>query len=92
MLDAVIGVHNIASTLGGEKGQNTSKNSDKHRMNYFTQRRIMFWILIWASSCDAIYFQISREWKLGCSTKVTSVCFMQRWAIYYAVARWIVPR
>jgi len=42
MLNGVTGVKNIASTLGGEKGENTSKNSTESSKNYFTRGRIVF--------------------------------------------------
>jgi len=42
MLNAVTEVSVIASALGGEKGQNTSKNSAKGSKNYFTLGRIKF--------------------------------------------------
>jgi len=42
MLNAVTEINDIASTLGGEKGQNNSKNNAEGNKNYFTQERIMF--------------------------------------------------
>jgi len=42
MLNAVMGLNNIASTLGGEKGQNTSKNSAKSSKGDFTEGKIIF--------------------------------------------------
>ena len=47
-------------------------NNTKHRNNYFTWRRIMFWMMICASiRWDHLFSQISREWQLRCSTKVS---------------------
>jgi len=37
-----MGLNNIASTLGGEKGQNTSKNSAKSSKGDFTEGKIIF--------------------------------------------------
>jgi len=45
---------------------------NKYGKNYFTRRRIMFWMLICESSSRYhLSSQIFREWKLVCSTKVT---------------------
>ena len=67
------GVNKIVNSLGGEAGQNMSKNHAKGCKNYFTRGRIMLCILIGALIWwHHLSSQISKEWKLGCSTKVTT--------------------
>ena len=59
------------SAQSGRKHQIESNNT-KHRNNYFTWGRIMFWMLTCASiRWYHLFSQISREWQLGYSTKVT---------------------
>ena len=73
---AAVGVSKLcwekkASAQSGRQHRIESNNT-KHRNNYFTWGRIMFWMLICASiKWYHLFSQISREWQLGCSTKVT---------------------
>jgi len=61
-----------ASAQSGRQHRTESNNKAKYRNNYFTWGRIMFWMLICASiRWYHLFSQMSTEWQLGCSTKVT---------------------
>jgi len=60
--------------VGGEGDQNTSTNNANYSKIYLTRGRITFSMLICVSSWwYLLSSQLFREWKIGCSTKVSVI-------------------